>query len=59
MSRPQQPYDDQYGHADPYYQDEYAGHAGDGHYDQQGQYDQHGQHYPEQGHQGDGYYDEQ
>jgi hypothetical protein len=52
MSRPpQQPYDDQYGQHDSYYQDDYAQgqqqHGGQGHYDQG--YDQQG---------GDGYYDE-
>ncbi|KAF8541903.1 1,3-beta-glucan synthase component GLS2 [Trichophaea hybrida] len=55
MARPQQPYDDQYGQHDSYYQDDYAqgGHSqGDHRQQQHGQYDQ------GYDHQGDGYYDE-
>jgi hypothetical protein len=58
MARPQQPYDDQYGQHDSYYQDEYnQGQHQQAQYDQgqhpQGHYDQ------AYGQQGDGYYDEQ
>lgn len=55
MARPQQPYDDQYGQHDSYYQDDYAqGHPqGHPHQQQHAQYDQG---YDQQG---DGYYDEQ
>jgi hypothetical protein len=55
MARPQQPYDDQYGQHDSYYQDDYAqgGHPqGDPRHQQHGHYDQG---YDQQG---DGYYDE-
>jgi hypothetical protein len=51
MSRPQQPYDDQYGQHDSYYPDDQNQGHPQGH--AQGQYDQ------GYGQQGDGYYEEQ
>ena len=60
MARPQQPYDDQYGQHDSYYQDDYAQGHPQGHHQQQQQHQQqqHGQYDQGYDQQGDGYYDE-